>query len=229
MVYPIPWGSQVFSPQGRTDLGALPALIQLGQNDADFASGFAPQAGGMYKATRPTATEVNKVSEGQNAGINDDVANMAFGIADMSEFLVGDLLFEHFEDWYPHFRGVLPNISQADFDRPYWYEANAVSSAAPEQIFQQVSLMVGQLAQLIRVMPDLPMRFPELVPGLLKSALDATNIAQRDTMIPAEQDGQLQDSLMGGISPAIEQPGIGMGAEGLPAPAPELNGALTGM
>lgn len=228
MVYPLQYGGQMFTPQGRVDMQGLVELIQLAQNDSDFASGMSAQAGGASSRTRPTATEVMRIGQGQDAAVSGDMVHAGFGLSRLAEFTCCDLMYTYFDDWYAPFTDMLPKLSQEDFDRPYWFEANGQSPSMPALVFQQVNDMIGQLRGLVQIMPELTIRYPDLVPGLLRTGLEQINAAMKDTMMPDEEEDEkpITDMPGAGITGANGVGGMGLSALAMGAAPPTPNGAF---
>ena len=219
MVYPIERGGQVFTPQGQVDLAAFPSLIQMARDDADIAGKMSANASGVALAGgRRSATEVNRVAAGQDAGVDTDTLNAGFGLSEMAEYVVGDLLYEHFEDWYPWYADALPQgLTKRDFDMPYWYEAQGeVVNATPEAMMQQVALMAQSLQSLAMMDPTILQRYPDLIPGLLRAATETLTLNQKDSLLPSiDEEKQQQQEIMyanalaGGMGEVLSLPMLG--------------------
>ena len=212
--YPTNYGGQMWSPSGRVDLSMLPALIQMASNDVDIVSNFSANASGAYKGGEPpTATEVREAAFGQGQAVSDDAAYAGFGVSKMAEFCATELLYEHYDDWYPHFASVLPELKREDLDRPYLYEPNASSVALPGEVIQEVSALTKSIADLARFRPDLLDRYPKLFEGLMKAAIQAMDsIAQKDEMLEEATIGGLQPTDTGMLGSAatagLGEPGV---------------------
>lgn len=229
MLYPLAYGGQLFTPQGSIDITGLRDLIQLAQIDSDFASGLSSQAGGTSRGGSLTATEIMRVGQGQDMAVSGDMIHVGFGLSRLAEFTTCDLLWTYYDDWNPAFAEMLPKTSQDDFDRPYWFEANGQSPSMPQVVFGQVNEMILALSNLMRISPELAIRYPELVPGLLRTALEQINAAAKDTMMPQEEEDEGADTAMGqmygGISPLANGiPGMGVPGEAMGGSAFPGNG-----
>lgn len=225
MVYPIERGGQVFTPQGQVDLAAFPALIQMARDDADVAARLSANSQGVaLPGTRRTAAEVNRIGLGQDVTVDEDAANAGFGLAELTDYVVGDLLYENFDDWYPWYGSFLPQgLTKEDFDRPYSYEVSGQTfNSSPEAILQQAALLTQSLAQMMQMDPTIMQRYPEIIPGLLRSVVDVTVLSQKDTMLPTKEEeiaqrqmmeamiGQISGAVQGSMGPLLSGPMLGL-------------------
>jgi hypothetical protein len=220
---PLQQGGQVLSTGGRMDMSAFPHMIQLAKEDAELAGHLALQAHGI---NRPgiTATAVRSAGLGQDVGVDEDAAYANIGLTEMADYELGDLMYDHFLEWYPYYRDAVPTgIRQTDFDGAYWLEHNGQTILnTPESMMMQVTQLTQSIANMIQMAPWLAQQYPDMFAGILRAAVEATNLENKDSLLPtpeeeesarAAQEQAYASNLEGTLGGALQLQGLGISPE----------------
>lgn len=207
-------GGKVFSNQGRVDLAAFPALYQIGRNISDECAKVSQNGLGANLSPGTTATEASQVAQGQSVGIKGYSSKLGFGCVEIAEIAL-ELLWRNFDDWYPDYQGVLPGVSRDDLMQEFWIEVNGDTPVdTPQAAMQQITMFTQSLAQLMQMNPQIMQRYPDLIPNLLRSMLESTEIPNKESILPtreeeaAQQQQQMQQQqLLAMIQQHVQQLG----------------------
>ncbi len=184
-------GGQAFSPTGRIDMAAFPQLLGYADNWADRVSRVSANGNGQY-IPNATATQSSLVAQGQAVGTDEEATVMGFGLSDMAEFIVHDLLYTHHRDWMRCYADVLPKIEKKAFDSTYVYELNGESPVnTPDMMFSQVQALTGMLQS----SPEIKAAFPDVAQKLFRAAVLSSSLIGKDSLLPSpEEELSLNDN-----------------------------------
>lgn len=179
-------GGQAWSPTGRIDLAAFPQLLGYADNWAERVSRVSANGNGQY-IPNATATQSSLVAQGQAVGTDEEATVMGFGLVDLAEFIVHDLLYTYHKDWMKCYSDVLPDVKRKDFDRTYVYELNGESPVdTPDMMFQQAQALV----QLLSSSPEIKQAFPDVAIKLFRAMVASSNLIGKDTLLPSPEEEQ---------------------------------------
>jgi hypothetical protein len=240
MVVPMEGGGPVTTVQGRFDPAAFPSLAQLGRIMADDVGGVSAQGlGASLRQGNVTATESSNAAAGQMTGIEEDSANVCFGLTEMVEFIVGELLYQHYHEWEPAYRDVLPETSAEDFAHAYWYEANGQTPLNTPQAIQQQLQGLTQLLQVLgpQTVQKIQAASPNFDMDLVRIALEATTLPGKETLLPTREEMASAEAQQGAVPNGqtpnppgnggpLQLPGVGLPPMPMgPGPGPDPGGA----
>jgi hypothetical protein len=213
MVVPMEGGGGVSTVQGSFDPAAFPALTQLGRIMADDVGGVSAQGlGASLRQGNVTATESSNAAAGQMTGIQEDSANVCFGLTEMVEFVVGELLYQHYDEWEPAYRDVLPQTSPEDFAHAYWFEANGQTALNTPQAIQQQLQGLTQLLQVLgpQTVQKIQAAAPNFDMDLVRIALESTTLPGKETLLPTREEMASMEAQQGEMhGPIANPPGDG--------------------
>lgn len=187
-------GGSVHQLQSKYDAGAFPGLTQYAREMADDVGGVSGQGmGAPLKTGHTTATESQNAAQGQMMGVDEDAANVAFGLTDMVEFIVGDLLFQHYNEWAPAYEGVLPETKIEDFAQLYWFEINGQTPLNTPQAKQQAIVGLSQLLTALGpdAMPKIEAANPNFAVDIVRAYIQNSEIDGKDSIMPTEEEMQM--------------------------------------
>lgn len=193
-VFSLEKGGTVAQGGGKLDLGMLPGLHELARRIADEASRISQNA--LGSSTRSTATEANQVWQGQMAGVANFARKFAYGACQTARIVL-EYLYWNFDDWYPAYQDVLPELRREDFGEEYWIEVNGETpNTTPQAVQQQISLFFQALFPVLQSDPTLLQRYPSLIPGLVRAFLESTTIPGKETVLPTREEEAAQGGMM---------------------------------
>lgn len=229
---------QLWSPPARADVSAIAALLPISSNDADMVSKVGQMGMGTSMRGSQTATEANAVYQGQMTGVSEDSANLSIGLAKLAKHVV-ELLYWHFDKWYPDYQAAMPLVEQDHFGFPYTYEVNGETATnTPQAIAMQVSQLMTVLPQMLQqemalaqmsaqfaidpmtgqptgIQPYVPflLKMPDFVPELIRALIDSSQLPAKETIIPPRQELENDET---GDEGVLQDPGMAMLAGLLP-------------
>lgn len=195
LIIPMEDGTQLFKASGDTNLAGLPMQVQLGRQVADETSRVSQNGLGSNLKSDTTAYEASQVAAGQATGIEAyQFLGLCFGMVELVQNILW-LLAENFDDWYPVYEDVLPVTEQADFEKEYYIEINGQTPAnTPAATAAQATQLMQAWASVVQAQPDLPGKYPEFIPELLRALVEATTLPNKSKILPS-RDAQKRREL----------------------------------
>lgn len=233
---PIEGGGKVSSVGGgQVDMAAWAAMSADARQTADEVSTISQNGAGANLQSGTTAFEASRVAMGQQTGIQGKSAIFAYGACDIAAIVL-ELLFRNYDDWIPHYNGVLPQINPQDLQQEFWIEVNGETPLdTPQGQMQQMTSFLQSLVSMVQMDQSILQRYPDMIPNLLRASLETTTFSGKDQVLPTveeeaamKQEAMKQQALiqqMQGLQGSMGVPQ--MQHPGLPG-APQLPGAPNG-
>lgn len=181
-------GGKVFSTQGNVNIAPFQGLFQIARTIADEVSRISQNGSGAAVGTRPTATEITQISQGQSTGIQGYSSAIAHGACDLARIAL-ELLYYNFDDWYQHYSNVVPEVHPEDLAQDYWITVNGETPMdTPQGVMQQLTQIMGFVAEIAQINPQVLSAFPDLIPNLLRLAMEASTLPGKETVLPTREE-----------------------------------------
>jgi len=194
---PMEEGGSVQQLGGHLNTNLFGPLIEMGKRNADETARISQNgtAGNLSPGT--TATEAAQVAQGQATGIEAyQYLGLAFGMVRLARS-VQILLGENFDDWYPEYQNQGPQVTKEDFLADYWIMVNGQTPTdTPQAIAGQATQLLQAWNIAVQGNPDLAMRYPDLVPELIRSLVESSTLPSKHKIMPSrEEDAANQQAI----------------------------------
>jgi hypothetical protein len=241
-IYTMDIGGAPIPLTGNMNLGLIPQMISVAENDANAAARISKLGMASEMMASQTATAAAQLAVGQSTGINEDIDWFGLSVQEVIDFMP-ELLWDWWNDWYPQHASSMDQELEPDhLMEPWWFEINGETSLnTPQAVLQQIGELLGSLGTVLQAeqaamqqaammgIPFIPMlvKHPDFLERLMKAAIDTTTLPGKEVIFDTQNGGVPEQGPdeMGGIDLAgILQslPGLGGSGQGDANPGVQL-------